>query len=201
MKTWIANQINRAFDLVWGINTSQVRLAGELGYLNTDNHFYLATPWLGLIKLLRRCPINDQAVFLDVGCGSGRPLFLALLFPFRKTIGLEKSAELCAEAEQNKRSPLVIWLRGKDRVEVVCADVADYNVPAEVTHLYMACPFGQKTTDHFFERLASSPWNRAVRYVIAFNAVHTQALPRYFFSELTWESGEGWYRIYRITKR
>lgn len=201
MKTWIADHLNRALDGLWGVQTSRVRLGGELGYENTDYNFYLATPWVGLVRLLRRCPIDADSVFIDVGCGSGRPLFLALLFPFKKVIGLERSAALCEEAEQNKRARLVRWLNGPARVEVVCADVVDYVVPAEVTHLYLACPFGQKTTDAFFARLAESPWRTPERYVIAFNAVHTQSLPHFFVTETMWEAGGGWYRIYRLRKR
>src|SRR5688572_5603070 len=45
----------------------------------------------------------EDCTFLDLGCGAGRALLMASLYPFKRIIGVEFAAELAALATKNIR--------------------------------------------------------------------------------------------------
>ncbi len=80
-----------------------------------------------------------QGVALDYGSGKGRAVVLAAARGFRRVIGVERSAELCAIAEENLRRARGA-LRCQD-VEIVHADAETYRVPDDVTTVLLFNPF------------------------------------------------------------
>jgi SAM-dependent methyltransferase len=112
-----------------------------------------------------------DSVFLDFGSGKGRALLLASHHGFRKAIGVEISAALCAIARRNirvyrKRKPGVTF-------EVHCADAAGFEVPADVNIGFLYNPFGPETVSAVIDRIAES-LARSARdfYVIYLHPTH-----------------------------
>ena len=99
-------------------------------------------------------PHPERDVLLDYGCGLGRAVVVGALYPFRKVIGVELSAELSQAARQNVR-------RAAPRlrcsaVEIVTADAAEYQVPPEVNCVFLFNPFTGPVLRAVLDRLHHS---------------------------------------------
>jgi len=81
--------------------------------------------------------VND--VILDYGCGKGRAMIAAAMYPFRRVIGIELSQELSAAAQQNAERALP-KLTCRD-LEIITADAATHEVPADVNIIFLFNPF------------------------------------------------------------
>jgi SAM-dependent methyltransferase len=112
--------------------TDWVELSDDLAHPERGD--YKPTGWLTLKKILPPEEVTPDDVFLDLGSGKGRAVFLAAQYPFRRVIGVELSPELHAVAVQNLR-------RFGSRVELVNADATEYELPADVTVLFLFNPF------------------------------------------------------------
>lgn len=99
--------------------------------------------YLILHEALVESPVDcrDQ-VFIDYGCGLGRALLFASTLPFTRIIGIELSEMLCAKAREN----LEFYYRkaGKESPEylVIAADASQFDLPDDVTIVYLFNPFG-----------------------------------------------------------
>jgi cyclopropane fatty-acyl-phospholipid synthase-like methyltransferase len=101
---------------------------------------YVATDWRVIRTLFRVNALSPDDVLLDYGCGKGRvALWVASKFPVRRVIGVDLDPELVAVARAN----LARWarpLRCRD-VAFECVDARDFDVPDDVTVVYMFNPF------------------------------------------------------------
>ena len=84
-------------------------------------------------------PTADRDILLDYGSGMGRAVVIAATRPFRKVIGVELSTELCEIARENARRALP-RLVCQD-IEIVAADATAFEVPGEVTAVFLFNPF------------------------------------------------------------
>jgi len=69
----------------------------------------------------------------------GEGLIVAALYPFGRVVGVEVSETLCAIARDNLarvKKPL-----NCRNVEVICADCAEFQVPNDITVIYLYNPF------------------------------------------------------------
>ncbi len=106
-------------------------------------------------------PLNE-VTFVDVGCGKGRGLLLALNWPFRAIVGVEFSPELCSAAEQN------LYLVGGGDGDVACQDATEFEFPLTDLLLFLFDPFGPQVLVPFVERLVDSLRRHPRRCVIAY---------------------------------
>jgi precorrin-6B methylase 2 len=120
--------------------------AGSFGYQPIDCQSFL--------KALARCRTEHDEVFVDYGCGKGRALLLAALFPLRQVIGVERSAELCTVAERNVTRALR-WLQCRN-VSIVEQDATEYALPDNATLLFFYNPFSGAVLDAVLERVRAS---------------------------------------------
>jgi SAM-dependent methyltransferase len=78
--------------------------------------------------------------FIDLGSGKGRTLLMAADYPFRRIIGVELLPALNEIAQQN-----IARYKGETQrrlaLQSICADAADFSLPAEPTVLYLFNPF------------------------------------------------------------
>jgi len=111
----------------------------DVGLDHPERGGYKPTGWLTLKKILPPEEVTADDVFLDLGSGKGRAVFLAAQYPFGRVIGVELSPELHAVAEKNLRRH--DGRLGGTRIELVNADVVEYDVPADVTVLFLFNPF------------------------------------------------------------
>ena len=85
------------FDHVFGIETRK-REPGIRGNPFEDATAYTPLGIFRPLKSIRALNVRAGDVFLDLGCGKGRALALASLFPFTRIIGVELGASLAAHA-------------------------------------------------------------------------------------------------------
>ncbi|HEX8110264.1 MAG TPA: class I SAM-dependent methyltransferase [Kofleriaceae bacterium] len=153
----LQNRTATALDLRGGSLHSRNRSGGHEG----------SNPLL-FAELIRHAPVDRaSSVFLDFGAGKGRALLLAAQHGFRKAIGVEVRADLCAIA----RSNITTYRRGHSpcAMEMHCVDAAVFEVPDEVNVAYFFNPFGPEvmraTLAHITESLGRRPREFFVVYL------------------------------------
>jgi SAM-dependent methyltransferase len=120
-----------------GIDTIDSVSVDELG-LGSHMHKYKASPRFYLRRGLSGFRVRSDDVFVDLGSGKGRVVLLAARYPFARVIGVEISERLNEIARANierRRSRL----RCQD-VEIIAADLAEYELPDDVTVAYVSNP-------------------------------------------------------------
>lgn len=127
------------FDRRYGIETYGRVDLSELGLAEEERVYYIASNWGIVRKALRHFAIGPDDVFIDIGSGKGRVVLEAARYPFKRVIGVELASELHGIAERNLR-------RTRQRVrcgavELVNSDILDYDMPDDVTFVYMFNPF------------------------------------------------------------
>ena len=136
-----------------GINT-RGSIAGEVLGHGEDSFGYQPIPYRTIDLALRSLAVDDFNTFVDFGCGKGRAVVAAGLWPFKRIIGVERSAELCkiarqtvAQARQRLRCP---------DIEIVEADARDYLPPDDVTVAFFFNPFDRDILLAVLERLRAT---------------------------------------------
>ncbi|HMP77922.1 MAG TPA: class I SAM-dependent methyltransferase [Pirellulaceae bacterium] len=82
-------------------------------------------------------PITPSDGFLDYGCGMGRGVFLAGMQPYGIVLGIELHPQLAQVGNQMlSRLRAKGKLRAK-RVEILEQDAAQFEVPAEINHVFL----------------------------------------------------------------
>ena len=137
-----------------GIDTTDVVELDAHGLAGENREDYYPTPWLALRRILKSTYIGHDDVFLDYGCGKGRVLYRAAMYPFRRIIGVEISPELAAIARANIDRSLP-KLKCKN-VEVANADAVHYEVPDDVTVVYFFDPFHGHVFEGVLNQLRAS---------------------------------------------
>jgi SAM-dependent methyltransferase len=120
---------------------------------------YRASGWWIVWRIIRALQPGSDDVFLDIGSGTGRALYVASRFPFRRVIGVEESPDLVRLAGENLRGAR--W-PGRAEVELVCASVTDYPIPDDVTIVYLYNPVPGPVVEAFARKLVAS-FDRAPR--------------------------------------
>lgn len=86
----------------------------------------------------------DRYTFIDLGCGKGKVLLLASLYPFRRIVGVEFSAELAHAAARNARTFRPRSEQKCKEISVVCTDAAHYQLPTGPLLIYRYNPFREQ---------------------------------------------------------
>src|SRR4051812_12995957 len=142
------------FERPAGVETAMVVRLNDVGLGGPDRVDYEPSPWLVLGRVLPRESVGENDVFIDVGCGKGRVVLQAAMYPFRRVVGVELSPELHATAERNvARSMARLTCRN---IELVQADVLDYEFPDDVTIAYFFNPFEGEVFGAVVEKLVAS---------------------------------------------
>jgi 16S rRNA G966 N2-methylase RsmD len=163
------------FDRRYGVRTAGDYEAGELG-LNVHCCLgYRPAGWMSLRRILSPCEVTDRDVFVDLGSGMGRVVLQATRYPFRKVIGVEISETLhdiaLENIDRNRRRPRCL------DIELVHADVLKYELPDDVTVVFLYNPFQGEVFATVIERLVQSVERnpRQLRIIYA-NPVEEQLL-------------------------
>ena len=178
------------FDEQYGVETGGVLWGEELGSGSPANYwstaYYGIAPsalWQALDRLNLSWP---DYTFVDVGCGKGRAVMLALKYPFARVVGWELSRELTDVAAENLRRFRAEWRRDVP-VEVVAGDAAGLELPLGPLVLYLYHPFAAPIMKRFLAGLQGS-LERAPReiYVLYVNPELDWLLAEKPFIEKLW---------------
>lgn len=198
------------FDRRYGVRTAGHIEPGELGL---DGRGHMGYQPAGLLTLRRILPVrevSDHDVFIDFGSGMGRVILQAAMYPFRKVIGVEVSKALHSIAGDNiDRSRQ--RLRCPD-LELVHADVLQYQPPDDVTVAFLYNPFQGEIFATVIERLLQSvERNPRPLRIIYVNPVEERllldtGLIRHVRAVGGWRPGREWSRsnsihLYEVVER
>jgi SAM-dependent methyltransferase len=149
-----------------GIETSIPAPLSSLGVAGRDRVDYEPSGILLTRRMLDAHPIQPDDVFLDLGCGKGRVVLQAARRPFRRVVGVDVSPQLIDVAQRNLES-CRSRLRCQD-VEFVAADAASYEIPDDVTAVYMCNPFGGEIFQAAVDALLASVERRPRRLRLSY---------------------------------
>jgi hypothetical protein len=127
-----------------------VRLA-TLGIDDRDRGDYEPSPWRVLRSVLPESEVSADDVFIGLGAGKAPVVLQPAQYISRKGIGVKLTAELYAIASSNVARALS-GLKCKD-VELVHADVLEYDMANEVTVVYMFSPLNGVLFEGMLKRL------------------------------------------------
>ena len=107
-----------------GVHTGVQIRPQELGY---RQGLYLASSWLVLRELFRNMEVAEDDVFVDIGSGMGRVVFMAARRPFKRVIGVERSLWLneVARGIVDRRRRLLAC----QDVALLTVDALEWDVP------------------------------------------------------------------------
>ncbi len=132
------------FDRRWGLDTRGIVETFEMEDVRSPNRVhglrYEPTPVRPLRRVLREAGIPLRGTFVDMGCGRGRVLVVAAEHGFERIVGVDYSPRLCETAQSNAARYRARGGR-PSRIEVVCADAAQWQPPDDATIFYFFHPF------------------------------------------------------------
>jgi SAM-dependent methyltransferase len=137
----------RQYELKYGVDVGQdnSELVSDPSLLYGDNLFYGTVPFTKLEKLFTALPIDPREYsFIDLGCGKGAALILAVEGRFQAVIGVEFDPELTAIASRNLERVHAVRPTSCT-TDIVNSDAAKYRFPLVPSLIFMANPFGEKT--------------------------------------------------------
>jgi len=151
--------VDRHFDPAFGTETRRVVENRDLHDVTSANLArgirYEPTRALPFRRVLRAARVPADGVFVDLGCGKGRALLLAVLHGFRRVKGVDYSPALCAAAERN----LAVFRARRARsfrFDVLAMDAADYAFTRDDTVVYLYNPFDASVLAAVLARLRGS---------------------------------------------
>lgn len=156
-------QLSRdGFDAAHGTDTAAVLAGRELGPAVTRSG-HLVIHYETTSEAAIRAPLDHLArlldlrdfVFVDLGCGKGKPLLVAATYPFRRLVGVDISPACIAVARRNlaRYGPERI---DASRVELLTMDAEDFVFPPEPLVLYLYNPFPGAVLERVTTRLDAS---------------------------------------------
>ena len=138
------------FDRARGIDTGGIGSARR----NREFEHYEATLPKEFERLLRPLDIDVRDfTYVDLGCGKGRTLVLAIELGFKRIIGVEFDPELARVAQANVA---VSTRTVRASTEIVVLDAAEYVFPDEPLVVYFYNPFRGATMQRVLENLHRS---------------------------------------------
>ncbi len=162
-------------DTTYGIETS-VKVPRSFLHYGDAEAAHSSIGYVGSQPSIVRTAINSLpdvqgGLFLDLGCGKGRALVVALEFPFAAVRGIELSPPLAATARRNLAKVSRVMPNG-GRAEVEIGDATRPTLPANgLVALYLYNPFRADLTarllDHLDEHLRAAPQLKL--FVISYN--------------------------------
>lgn len=159
MKVFKSLIIDLSFDIKYGTDTMRFV---ELEKLELNSSFrdngndYIPSRSKHLQKIFKMGIFSEQDTFVDLGSGKGRTLLIASEY-FKRVKGIEFSEELCKIAKRN----IMIYSKKKkeqlcDKIQVIYADVADYNINDEENVFFMYNPFDETVLKKFLMNIEVS---------------------------------------------
>lgn len=181
-----AGGTQRLQNLVWerrlGISTR-----GRIAVDHPDAGHYAAMNYASINRTLAALQLRRDDVFVDIGCGKGRVLCCAARWTVSKVLGVDLSAEFCAEARHNAQRAR--GMRSPIEVHTGLADEFDYSA---CTVCFLFSPFGPDTMRKVLTKIRIDRGARPVRMAYA-NPAYPEP-----FAEQTWlERYDFWDRAQR----
>ena len=138
---------------------------------------HVPAPYADMRRIIDYLKMTPEDVFIDLGCGKGRALFVAASENLKKAIGVELDERLLAVAGQNLQNAKTL----NCPVEIVAHDAATYNIDLG-TVFFFYNPFGHNTMAKVLDNIKFSLEKSPRRA----HTVYYCPQYRYLFDEAPW---------------
>ncbi|HET6329834.1 MAG TPA: class I SAM-dependent methyltransferase [Holophagaceae bacterium] len=108
--------------------------------------------------------------FVDVGCGTGRPLAYFSRLGFKRMVGIEINADVAERARWNLGGIKKAWNRAES-LEVLTGDVLAADIDFTGSIVYLANPFGRATMLAFSRKLKAQILARPGSEILVYYAL------------------------------
>jgi SAM-dependent methyltransferase len=163
---------DRLYDRWIGVDTvaDQPGLEVPQGVAYDDAVYYARTSPRVFPRVMRDAGVAPAPfTFVDLGCGKGAALLLALDAGFASVVGVERNDRLVPIARRNVET--YRQRKGIDRpVEVIHGDVVHFAFPDAPTLLYLYNPFGPETLTAVLRNLEESLRQHPRDVVVAYSS-------------------------------
>lgn len=109
----------------------------------------------GLIKVLDKLQVREDACIIDIGCGKGKAMYMMSKFPFKEINGIDLSEEMVSIANAN------FSRLAEPRCVAINADAESYSDYDKYTFFYMfnSVPKGvfEKTMKNICDNIKKNP--------------------------------------------
>jgi SAM-dependent methyltransferase len=141
-------------DLLLGIETFEQVAVEDLELKEKSQRMakkYQATPYTVLKRVLNLYSKEEleQTVLLDIGSGKGRVALYAAKLGVRKVYGLEGSSSLHERALRNREAFVKRGFITDDQVQFIKGDAFSWQIPKDVTTLFLFNPFDVEGVKRF----------------------------------------------------
>lgn len=135
---------------IYGINTSSIKKSDS-----TEFFHYQGAGYLILFRIFEYItPQTKHFDFVDIGCGKGRPLFVAEFYGYETLKGIELDKTLIEAAESNAKSYLL--KRKTSRIEFIHINALDHNYKNVPTVYFFFNPFNEEVLKKVLEKITTS---------------------------------------------
>lgn len=168
IKTRLLNPHEEYWDRKLGIHTFGYHPGTDR---SNPEHFnyYMPASYTDMFKFLKLGGLTKDDVFVDVGSGMGRAVFLASYLGAKRSVGVELIPWLHDVAEENRRDGN--W----PNVEFYCGDGREIIIP-DVTLLALFNPFGPAIMEEMLAKLKKQ--RKAPLRILYVNPFHEDVLER-----------------------
>jgi SAM-dependent methyltransferase len=149
----------RRFDREHAVTTQALLFLGELEPKARSDAYAHAThyepvPIAEFAELVERVPSEElrRSTFVDVGCGMGRAILLAMQYPFKQVVGIELSGSLYEVATANLAAVRNLPSSCRD-VRLLRGDARKARFPRGKLVVFLFNPFDGDALDAVLDRL------------------------------------------------
>lgn len=146
------------FEVKYDLSTSRVVKREELDIsedCKVHSEEYQPTRIRHFRLLIKMLHLPESSVFVDMGSGKGRILFMAGLQNFKRITGVEISSQLCKIALKNYKK-FEKKLNRPLNIEIVNEDVLKYKIKDDENIFYFYNPFDNYVMEIIIEKIMKS---------------------------------------------
>ncbi len=124
----------------YGIDTIGINNLDELDSKHLDNAtIYMPAVYPMLEMVFEKINVKNLHHLLDIGCGKGRAICVAVEMGCKKVSGIDFSKELCMDALQNLT--IVQQKHPSLQAKIINSDAFTYTIPPDVDAIFLFNPF------------------------------------------------------------
>jgi len=163
------------FDKKHGVSTSGNLTLEQLGINDPYSIVYVPTHERVMKHVLKNLDIDhSKYVFVDLGCGKGRAILMAMSFPFEEVIGVELSSVTSAIAEKNIEIYKSKGLQQCRSVKICCENAMDFKIPDSNVVFYLYRPFTGPVLEKVIDNICEAGSKSSGRFLIAHSCVSSE---------------------------
>ena len=121
-----------------------------------DPYVESPTPYFLIHRILQRITLNNDDVFVDVGCGTGRVVSCVARHPVRRAAGVELMEGAARQANANLTG---LRQRRAESWQIHQGDASDFDY-SSATLIFLFNPFGPETMSRFLAALSEGQSRR-----------------------------------------